>query len=184
MERSEPALVPEWLRSTGSVTGVGSSSPHFASSSLHSGTYSPLLEFISVVLTLSTMFKWSITDIEDLYSDLTSLGLKGSGEFLNLTLSMMMLHLCVSLLQMLLYPHCLLAIDLREVLVTKIAHVLCFWIAVHHQILGVALVELVRSIRTVVLIEIIVIKIEKERKKDQVLLIYGIMTHLILWGTS
>ncbi|PHU19665.1 hypothetical protein BC332_10816 [Capsicum chinense] len=36
MERSEPALVPEWLRSTGSVTGVGSSSPHFASSSLHS----------------------------------------------------------------------------------------------------------------------------------------------------
>lgn len=36
MERSEPALVPEWLRSTGSVTGGGSSSPHFASSSLHS----------------------------------------------------------------------------------------------------------------------------------------------------
>ncbi|CAN4081378.1 unnamed protein product [Withania somnifera] len=36
MERSEPALVPEWLRSTGSVTGAGSSGPHFASSSLHS----------------------------------------------------------------------------------------------------------------------------------------------------
>lgn len=36
MERSEPALVPEWLRSTGSVTGGGSSSPHFATSSLHS----------------------------------------------------------------------------------------------------------------------------------------------------
>lgn len=36
MERNEPALVPEWLRSTGSVTGGGSSSPHFASSSLHS----------------------------------------------------------------------------------------------------------------------------------------------------
>lgn len=36
MERSEPALVPEWLRSTGSVTGGGSSGPHFASSSLHS----------------------------------------------------------------------------------------------------------------------------------------------------
>ncbi|CAN4119534.1 unnamed protein product [Withania somnifera] len=35
MERSEPALVPEWLRSTGSVTGGGSSSPHFVSS-LHS----------------------------------------------------------------------------------------------------------------------------------------------------
>ncbi|KAK4359022.1 hypothetical protein RND71_021251 [Anisodus tanguticus] len=36
MERSEPALVPEWLRSTASVTGGGSSSPHFPSSSLHS----------------------------------------------------------------------------------------------------------------------------------------------------
>lgn len=47
------------------------------------------------------------------------------------------------LLQMLLYPHCLLPIDLLGVLVTKIAHVLCFWIAVHHRILGVALVLLV-----------------------------------------
>ncbi|KAF5746830.1 mediator of RNA polymerase II transcription subunit 1 isoform X2 [Tripterygium wilfordii] len=36
MERSEPALVPEWLRSTGSVTGGGSSVPHFSSSSSHS----------------------------------------------------------------------------------------------------------------------------------------------------
>ncbi|XP_038716046.1 mediator of RNA polymerase II transcription subunit 1-like isoform X2 [Tripterygium wilfordii] len=35
MERSEPALVPEWLRSTGSVTGGGSSVPHFSSSSSH-----------------------------------------------------------------------------------------------------------------------------------------------------
>ncbi|KAM5575935.1 hypothetical protein ABKV19_014733 [Rosa sericea] len=33
MERSEPTLVPEWLRSTGSVTGGGSSTHHFASSS-------------------------------------------------------------------------------------------------------------------------------------------------------
>ncbi|KAK9270128.1 hypothetical protein L1049_025704 [Liquidambar formosana] len=33
MERSEPTLVPEWLRSTGSVTGGGSSAHHFASSS-------------------------------------------------------------------------------------------------------------------------------------------------------
>uniref|UniRef100_A0A2P2KHI2 Uncharacterized protein n=1 Tax=Rhizophora mucronata TaxID=61149 RepID=A0A2P2KHI2_RHIMU len=33
MERSEPTLVPEWLRSTGSISGVGSSTHHFASSS-------------------------------------------------------------------------------------------------------------------------------------------------------
>ncbi|XP_062025988.1 uncharacterized protein LOC133742337 [Rosa rugosa] len=33
MERSEPTLVPEWLRSTGSVTGGGSSTHHFVSSS-------------------------------------------------------------------------------------------------------------------------------------------------------
>ncbi|XWS15076.1 hypothetical protein CRYUN_Cryun35bG0063200 [Craigia yunnanensis] len=36
MERSEPALVPEWLRSTGTVTGGGNSGHHFASSSSHS----------------------------------------------------------------------------------------------------------------------------------------------------
>ncbi|KAI5355394.1 hypothetical protein PRUPE_1G505900 [Prunus persica] len=36
MERSEPTLVPEWLRSTGSVTGGGNSAHHFASSSSHS----------------------------------------------------------------------------------------------------------------------------------------------------
>ncbi|XVE95400.1 hypothetical protein REPUB_Repub02eG0094000 [Reevesia pubescens] len=36
MERSEPALVPEWLRSTGTVTGGGNSAHHFASSSSHS----------------------------------------------------------------------------------------------------------------------------------------------------
>uniref|UniRef100_A0A5B6ZQJ9 Mediator of RNA polymerase II transcription subunit 1 n=1 Tax=Davidia involucrata TaxID=16924 RepID=A0A5B6ZQJ9_DAVIN len=35
MERSEPTLVPEWLRSTGSVTGGGNSAHHFASSSSH-----------------------------------------------------------------------------------------------------------------------------------------------------
>ncbi|KAL2317753.1 hypothetical protein Fmac_031629 [Flemingia macrophylla] len=33
MDRSEPALVPEWLRSAGSVAGAGSSAQHFASSS-------------------------------------------------------------------------------------------------------------------------------------------------------
>lgn len=33
MERSEPALVPEWLRCSGSVTGGGSSAHHIASSS-------------------------------------------------------------------------------------------------------------------------------------------------------
>ncbi|EXB60491.1 hypothetical protein L484_014946 [Morus notabilis] len=36
MERSEPTLVPQWLRSAGSVTGGGNSAPHFASSSSHS----------------------------------------------------------------------------------------------------------------------------------------------------
>lgn len=36
MERSEPALVPEWLRTSGSLTGGGSSTHHFTSSSLHS----------------------------------------------------------------------------------------------------------------------------------------------------
>ncbi|XVF39424.1 hypothetical protein PTKIN_Ptkin01aG0033500 [Pterospermum kingtungense] len=35
MERSEPAFVPEWLR-TGTVTGGGNSAHHFASSSSHS----------------------------------------------------------------------------------------------------------------------------------------------------
>ncbi|KAK9005679.1 hypothetical protein V6N11_043103 [Hibiscus sabdariffa] len=38
MERSEAALlVPEWLRTTGTVTGGGNSNPHFASSSSNSG---------------------------------------------------------------------------------------------------------------------------------------------------
>uniref|UniRef100_A0A6N2ML52 Uncharacterized protein n=1 Tax=Salix viminalis TaxID=40686 RepID=A0A6N2ML52_SALVM len=36
MERSEPSLVPEWLRSQGSVSGAGSSAHHFASSSSQS----------------------------------------------------------------------------------------------------------------------------------------------------
>ncbi|KAK6938461.1 hypothetical protein RJ641_031969 [Dillenia turbinata] len=39
MERSEPTLVPEWLRSAGSATGGGSSTHHFASS-LHSDNHS------------------------------------------------------------------------------------------------------------------------------------------------
>jgi len=37
MERSEPTLVPEWLRSAGSVAGAGSSTQHFPSSSNHTG---------------------------------------------------------------------------------------------------------------------------------------------------
>ncbi|CAN1130791.1 hypothetical protein LINPERHAP2_LOCUS6029 [Linum perenne] len=36
MERSEPTLIPEWLRTTGSVSGGGNSVHHFASSSSHS----------------------------------------------------------------------------------------------------------------------------------------------------
>ncbi|KAK7373101.1 hypothetical protein VNO80_06498 [Phaseolus coccineus] len=35
MEKSEPTLVPEWLRSAGSVAGAGSSTQHFPSSSNH-----------------------------------------------------------------------------------------------------------------------------------------------------
>ena len=38
MERSEPTLVPEWLRSTGSVAGGGNPNHHFPSSSSHSGS--------------------------------------------------------------------------------------------------------------------------------------------------
>ncbi|KAG4954662.1 hypothetical protein AAZX31_14G155200 [Glycine max] len=40
MERSEPALVPEWLRSAGSVAGAGSSAQQFASSSAHTDSLS------------------------------------------------------------------------------------------------------------------------------------------------
>ncbi|TKY74320.1 hypothetical protein E2542_SST03081 [Spatholobus suberectus] len=36
MEKSEPSLVPEWLRSAGSVAGGGSSAHHFATPSTHS----------------------------------------------------------------------------------------------------------------------------------------------------
>ncbi|KAH7567839.1 hypothetical protein ACOSP7_009978 [Xanthoceras sorbifolium] len=42
MERSEPALVPEWLKSSGSVSGGGSSANHFAPSVTHSDV-SPLV---------------------------------------------------------------------------------------------------------------------------------------------
>ncbi|KAB2083609.1 hypothetical protein ES319_A05G280000v1 [Gossypium barbadense] len=42
MERSEPALVPEWLRSTGTVTGGGNSAHHFTSSSSNSDVSSLL----------------------------------------------------------------------------------------------------------------------------------------------
>jgi len=42
MEKSEPALVPQWLRSAGSVA---SSSPHFASSSNHTGNFDFLDSF-------------------------------------------------------------------------------------------------------------------------------------------
>ncbi|CAL0315515.1 unnamed protein product [Lupinus luteus] len=40
MERSEPALVPEWLRSAGSVAGSGNSAQHFASSYTNTDTSS------------------------------------------------------------------------------------------------------------------------------------------------
>ncbi|KAG8633042.1 hypothetical protein MANES_18G072900v8 [Manihot esculenta] len=41
MERSEPTLVPEWLRSSGSVSGGGNSVHHIASSSSHSDVSYP-----------------------------------------------------------------------------------------------------------------------------------------------
>ncbi|GLU00997.1 hypothetical protein SLE2022_183260 [Rubroshorea leprosula] len=41
MERSEPTLVPEWLRSTGSIAGSGGSAHHSASSSSHTDVSSP-----------------------------------------------------------------------------------------------------------------------------------------------
>lgn len=37
MERSEPALVPGWLKSSGGVTGGGSADHHSVSLSSHSG---------------------------------------------------------------------------------------------------------------------------------------------------
>ena len=45
MERSEPALVPEWLRSAGSVAGAGSSAQQFASPSTHAGGFNILSDF-------------------------------------------------------------------------------------------------------------------------------------------
>lgn len=51
MERSEPTLFPEWLRSTGSVTGGGSSSHHSASTASHSGTIkSPSCTYLILLL--------------------------------------------------------------------------------------------------------------------------------------
>jgi len=47
MERSEPTLVPEWLRSAGSVAGAGTSAQHFPSSSTHNGN----LDILSVLCT-------------------------------------------------------------------------------------------------------------------------------------
>ncbi|KAL5715278.1 hypothetical protein ACHQM5_017117 [Ranunculus cassubicifolius] len=41
MERSEPTLVPQWLKSTGNVTGGGNASHHFASPSSHSHSDEP-----------------------------------------------------------------------------------------------------------------------------------------------
>lgn len=46
MDRSEPALVPEWLRSAGSVGGAGNSAQHFASSSNHTGNFGVLFELL------------------------------------------------------------------------------------------------------------------------------------------
>lgn len=42
MEKSEPALVPQWLRSAGSVAGAASSAHHFATPSTHTGNFNVL----------------------------------------------------------------------------------------------------------------------------------------------
>ncbi|OMO92072.1 hypothetical protein COLO4_17899 [Corchorus olitorius] len=42
MERSEPSLVPEWLKNGGSITGSSNSNHQFTSSSLHSDNHSAL----------------------------------------------------------------------------------------------------------------------------------------------
>ncbi|KAJ4964400.1 hypothetical protein NE237_024339 [Protea cynaroides] len=43
MERSEPTLVPEWLKGTGSLTGSASTAHHLSSSSLHSDDHTVTL---------------------------------------------------------------------------------------------------------------------------------------------
>ncbi|KAF8411824.1 hypothetical protein HHK36_004383 [Tetracentron sinense] len=43
MERSKPTLAPEWLKSTGNLTGGGSATHHFASSSLHADDHAVTL---------------------------------------------------------------------------------------------------------------------------------------------
>lgn len=64
MDRSEPALVPEWLKSSGSVTGGGSTNHQFSSSSLHSGnfhlltfTYSMLSSVCFICLNICWLLK-------------------------------------------------------------------------------------------------------------------------------
>ncbi|XWS67601.1 hypothetical protein CRYUN_Cryun04dG0019800 [Craigia yunnanensis] len=42
MERSEPSFVPEWLKSSGSITGSGNSNHQFTASSSHSDNHSAL----------------------------------------------------------------------------------------------------------------------------------------------
>jgi len=56
MERSEPALVPEWLRSAGSVAGAGSSAQQFASSSAHTGNFDVLFFFFCILYVLMLLF--------------------------------------------------------------------------------------------------------------------------------
>ena len=56
MERSEPSLVPEWLKSGGSVTGGGTTAHQFPLSSLHPGNsyelyYASSLFLIVCILT-------------------------------------------------------------------------------------------------------------------------------------
>lgn len=64
MEKSEPALVPQWLRSAGSVA---SSSPHFASSSNHTGNFDFLDSFhvfYALILSIYNSMHYFIVELE------------------------------------------------------------------------------------------------------------------------
>ena len=55
MERSEPALVPEWLRGAGNVAGAGNSAQQFASPSNHAGVPSMVLLSMPTVVSIEVI---------------------------------------------------------------------------------------------------------------------------------
>lgn len=78
MERSEPSLVPEWLKSGGSVTGSGNSNHQFTSSSLHSGNFGLYLHVCFFCLVFLPLIKFVFVGIlrRDNYSILILLNSK------------------------------------------------------------------------------------------------------------